>query len=97
MDSIIPEGRSVLRRMPADGSGKTGFCQPGGYVALMAEGMEEHVLSVARKDADRALALVTQGKTSRYELIQVIAYLVQSSRAAVEVAELRQERLDALD
>ncbi|MFE9974093.1 hypothetical protein ACFYRD_25870 [Streptomyces hirsutus] len=83
--------------MPADETGKRGYCQPGGYMALMAEGMEEQVLSVARKDAARALALVTQRKTSRYELIQIIAYLVQSTRAAVDVAECRGERLDALD
>lgn len=66
-------------------------------MSALAEDREEHVLSVARKDADKALALVTQERASRYELIRALAYMVQSTRAAVDVAECRGERLEALE
>lgn len=83
-----------LRRMPADGSGKTGWCQPGGLLAALAEDMEENVLSVAKGDVDRALALAEDGKVTRAELIRALYFLGHSCRAAVDVAELRGERLE---
>ncbi|MFE0976905.1 hypothetical protein [Streptomyces rochei] len=83
-----------LQRMPLDGTGKRGYCTPGGYMALMGEAMEEEVLRVARQDAERALSLVTQHGVTKYELVQALVYMAQTTKAAVDVAECRQERLD---
>ncbi|WP_445279498.1 hypothetical protein [Streptomyces sp. DSM 118148] len=90
-------GTVELLRMPADSMGKHGYYQPGGVMAALAQAREADILRVAREDADRALSLITEPGASKYELIRALAYLVQSTRAAVDVAECRQERLDARD
>jgi hypothetical protein len=84
-----------LRRMPADGTGKSGFCQPGGVLEALADTREELILQVAMEDVRRAMAL--DGSATKAELLRAIGFLAQSCKAAVEVAELRGERLETLD
>ncbi|WP_143642056.1 hypothetical protein [Streptomyces viridochromogenes] len=61
----------------------------------MAEDAEECVLQVALQDVDRATALMRQERVTRAELVQALCYLTQSTKAAVDVAECRGERLPA--
>lgn len=82
-----------LHRMPADETGRTAYYQPGGLMSVIAEEAEEHVLSVARQDIQRALALAEDRQVTKAELIQALFFLGQSCRAAVDVAECRGERL----
>ncbi|MER7577258.1 hypothetical protein [Streptomyces sp. NPDC126514] len=85
-----------LQRMPADGSGKRGFYQPGGVLEVLAEGLEENVLSVAKVDVERTEALLKQEHMTKHELARALTFLVASARQAVDVAECRAERLDSL-
>jgi hypothetical protein len=79
--------------MPADGSGKTGFCQPGGVVAALAEAREEHTLSMTGRDVERAMALVMDPKVTKEQLIKAVYTVCFWANQAVEVAECRGERL----
>ncbi|GAA3495970.1 hypothetical protein GCM10019016_030710 [Streptomyces prasinosporus] len=81
-----------LRRMPADATGKTGFCQPGGVMASMADGMEEEILEAAREDLQR-LKKVLEEDLSKHDLVLAAGFLFQSARAVLDVAECRGERL----
>lgn len=97
MSSIIPEGQHgeamSLRRMPADATGKTGFCQPEGVIASMADGMEEEILAATLEDLAKVKELLALPDTTKHELTMALGFLYQSAKAAVEVAELRGERL----
>ncbi|MEV5983600.1 hypothetical protein AB0L85_01060 [Streptomyces sp. NPDC052051] len=81
--------------MPADETGKTGYCQPGGLVAAVAETVEESVLSVTREDIERVQALVADEEVTKAELVRALCYLCQSAKAAVDVAECRGDRLES--
>ncbi|MDN0196578.1 hypothetical protein [Streptomyces sp. S.PNR 29] len=100
---IIPEGQSE----PA----KTVICEAGGRIeqllkrALLIpraseardmQSWEESILGVARMDVVRALSVAEDEKVTRAELTVALFFLAQSARAAVRVAESRQERLDTL-
>ena len=86
-----------LQRMPADGTGKRSYCTPGGYMALMAEGMEESIIRTAKRDVERARDLLSQHGVSKHELTMALAYLTQTMALTVDVAECRGERLDDMD
>ncbi|MFE1240152.1 hypothetical protein [Streptomyces tendae] len=88
-----------LMRMPAEGeSVKRAYCQPGGMMAALAEAREAHLLRVAHNDIDRITALLASGeKTTKAELVQALHFLLYSAKAAVDVAELRGERLDIIE
>ncbi|WP_114251997.1 hypothetical protein [Streptomyces sp. Go-475] len=94
--SIIPEGQSELRRMPADGTGKTGFYQPGGVMQRLAEGREENILRSTRRDVERAMALVMNPKATKDQLIRSLYTMCFWANQAAEVAECRGERLTAM-
>ncbi len=85
-----------LQRMPADGTGKRGYYQPGGVIEARAESMEESVLSVAKGDVERTEALLKEEQVTKHELMRALSFLVASARQAVDVAECRGERLEAM-
>ncbi|MDT0611980.1 hypothetical protein [Streptomyces lancefieldiae] len=99
--SIIPEGQGA--------PGKTVICEAGGRVEQLLQGAllvpriseaqdvqsrEETVLRVARQDIARALSVAEDGAVTKAELTRALFFLAQSTRAAVDVAESRQERMD---
>ncbi|MFB7328928.1 hypothetical protein [Streptomyces sp. NPDC056190] len=91
--SIIPEGQ--LQRMPAGSDGRTAFYQPGGLLAAIATEAEEATLRTAAKDVDRVERMLKKHhEVTRAELTHALCYLVQSAKAAVDVAEIRGERLE---
>ncbi|MEU0583619.1 hypothetical protein [Streptomyces sp. NPDC006132] len=93
--SIIPEGQAELRRMPSDGSGKVGYCQPGGRMAALAEGREENIIRSTRRDVERAMALVMNPEATKEQLIRSLYTMCFWANQAAEVAECRGERLMA--
>ncbi|MFD7435319.1 hypothetical protein [Streptomyces sp. NPDC059861] len=99
--SIIPEGQhgeaKSLRRMPADAAGKAGFCQPGGVISSMADGMEEAILEATMEDLRKVKELLDQSGTTKHELTMALGFLYQSAKAAVDVAGCRGERLDSME
>ncbi|MFI2504562.1 hypothetical protein [Streptomyces sp. NPDC018972] len=92
---IIPEHGETesLRRMPADATGKMGLCQPGGVMSSMADSMEEAILEATMEDLRKVKELLALPDTTKHELIMALGFLYQSAKAAVEVAEMRGERL----
>ncbi|WP_324783082.1 hypothetical protein [Streptomyces sp. H51] len=66
-------------------------------MAALAEDREDHILRVAKGDVERAMALVTEDKVIKAELVQALHFLCHSAKAAVDVAECRGERLDSLE
>lgn len=87
-----------LRRMPSGGTGRSGLCEPGGFVAAIADAAEDATLSVATRDVGRVERLLEQHtEATRAEIVHALCYLVQSAKAAVEVAQLRGERLEIQD
>lgn len=85
-----------LQRMPADGSGKVGYCQPGGVIAAMAEGREENIVRSTRRDVERAMALLMNPKATKDQLIRSLYTMCFWANQAAEVAECRGERLTAM-
>lgn len=90
-------GLQGMQRMPADGSGKVSYCQPGGAVAALSEDMEDRVLLVAQEDVERARALAVDVDVTRAELISALLFLCHSAMAVVDVAACRAERLEVGD
>lgn len=82
------------RRMPADATGREGFCEPGGLMAAMADDMERDILTVATEDVTRVETLLKQPGLRTDELTRALGYLAQSAKAAINVAECRGERLE---
>ncbi|MEW2498803.1 hypothetical protein AB0942_35620 [Streptomyces nodosus] len=90
---IIPEDR--LHRMPTDETGRTAYYQPGGILAALAEAAEEATLRTAARDVSRVEKMLKRHhEVTRAELTHALCFLVQSAKAAVDVAECRGERLD---
>lgn len=87
-----------LRRMPADRTGRTAYCQPGGLMEAMANDAEERIIRTAAEDVKRAEALLKRHtEVTRAEITYELSLLVQSAKAAVDVAKCRGERLETLD
>ncbi|MFG3657028.1 hypothetical protein [Streptomyces sp. NPDC047706] len=63
----------------------------------MADGMEEAILEATKEDLRKVKELLAQSGTTKHELTMALGFLYQSAKAAVDVAELRGERLEALD
>lgn len=82
------------RRMPADATGRGGFCTPGGIIAAYADEMEEHILEMTEKDLSRVEELLTLPGLDKSELILALGYLHQSAKACVDTARCRGERLE---
>ncbi|MFE9287243.1 hypothetical protein [Streptomyces olivaceus] len=93
--SIIPEQQPELRRMPTV-DGKRSYYTPGGYMQLIAEGLEEEIVKTAKADVERAKALLSQQGVSRHELTMALGYLTQTMALVIDTAECRQERLDSV-
>ncbi|MFC8005559.1 hypothetical protein ACFUCH_13520 [Streptomyces olivaceus] len=89
---------SALRRLPWDGpDGKSAFLvsdDPHGLMSVLADQAEAHALETAQRDVERALALTDDDAVSRAELRLAVRWLAHAVDAAVNVAELRGERLD---
>ena len=82
------------RRLPDDGTGRTHFCQPGGFVAALADDVEEEILHRTQADIQRAMGLLAAKDVTKDELVKAVYYLGYSSKAAVDVAKCRGERLE---
>ncbi|MEU3661765.1 hypothetical protein AB0E77_18740 [Streptomyces sp. NPDC032940] len=64
-------------------------------MAALAETREENLLRVARSDIERIAELLdSEEKTSKAQLVMALHFLLFSAKAAVDVAECRQDRLD---
>ena len=83
------------RRLPWDGTDHTAFCQPGGFIARLADGMEEEILRTAKGDVERVESLLKDAGFTKAELVRALAYLSQSAKAVISVAECRGERLES--
>ncbi|WP_112470187.1 hypothetical protein [Streptomyces triticisoli] len=67
-------------------------------MAVIAEDAEEAVLRTAARDVGRVEKLLKRHtEVTRAELTHALCFLVQSAKAAVEVAECRGERLESTD
>ncbi|MCF1595462.1 hypothetical protein [Streptomyces muensis] len=62
-------------------------------IAAMAEGREERILSMVKRDIERAMARVTNPKATKDELVRSLYTLCFSANQTVDVAECRGERL----
>ncbi|MGW2900477.1 hypothetical protein ACWDAO_39345 [Streptomyces sp. NPDC001212] len=65
-------------------------------MAVIAETAEAAALRTAAKDVGRVERLLKKHtEVTRAELVHALCFLVQSAKAAVDVAECRGERLEA--
>ncbi|MGN9791245.1 hypothetical protein ACTMTU_09085 [Streptomyces sp. OZ13] len=90
-------GMEPLRRLPWNSpEDKPAYVALGdGVINQVADSVETDTLRAARADAGCALALAGQPEASQAELRAGLRALANVTLAAVAVAELRGERLDA--
>ncbi|GAA3239658.1 hypothetical protein ACFQE4_06005 [Streptomyces thermocoprophilus] len=61
------------RRLPWDGTDITAFCQPGGFIARLADGVEEEIIQTAKDDVERVESLLKDAEFTKAELILTLA------------------------
>lgn len=86
-----------LRRMPPGADGRTGFCQPGGMVAALSDAIENDLIESAAVVLRLVRAVLDGPHLTADESVVMLRRTAECLADAVNVAELRGERLAAAD
>ncbi|MEU6334854.1 hypothetical protein ABZ839_10455 [Streptomyces cellulosae] len=88
---------SDLRRMPPGTDGKAAYCQPGGMVAELSDTIENQLIESGAVVLGLVRAMLDGPQLTADESWFMLQRTAECLRDALNVAELRGERLAAAD
>ncbi|MGW0135158.1 hypothetical protein [Streptomyces sp. NPDC003299] len=93
----MSDENAPLRRMLPGADGRTGFCQPGGVVAAMSDAIENQLVESGAVVLGLVREMLDGPQLTADESWYMLRRTVECLTDALNVAELRGERLSAAD